>query len=51
MNRIYFKLLLAERLELPDSALALIGRGIGLDPESPRARTMAAFAGKLRKRR
>ncbi len=45
-----YALLLAERLELPDSALALIERGISLAPDSPRARTMAAFAGRLRGR-
>jgi arylsulfatase A-like enzyme/Tfp pilus assembly protein PilF len=43
-----YALLLAERLEQPDSALALIERGISFAPDSPRARTMAAFARRLR---
>ncbi len=43
-----YALLLAERLDQPDSAATLIARGISVEPDSPRARAMADFAGKLR---
>lgn len=42
-----YALLLAERLDSPDSALVLIERGISMDPESPRARKMREFSDEL----
>ncbi|MBW7995602.1 MAG: sulfatase-like hydrolase/transferase [Candidatus Glassbacteria bacterium] len=45
-----YGILLAERLELPDSALMLIERGIALAPDSPRALKMGDFARELRAR-